>query len=79
MRLPALSRMGGPGPGPVVRGRAGRAGAARPGPVVRGPGRSCGARPVVNQDATGASAEDANAWMGEVERSHGRYVADIFT
>jgi cytochrome P450/NADPH-cytochrome P450 reductase len=33
----------------------------------------------VNQDATGASAEDADAWMDEVERSHGRYVADIFT
>jgi hypothetical protein len=53
------------------------AGPARAGRA--GQGRSCGARTVVKQEATGASAEDANAWMGEVERSHGRYVADIFT
>ncbi|MDQ0620050.1 bifunctional cytochrome P450/NADPH--P450 reductase [Arthrobacter globiformis] len=33
----------------------------------------------IYQEATGASAEDADAWMDEVERSHGRYVADIFT
>jgi cytochrome P450/NADPH-cytochrome P450 reductase len=33
----------------------------------------------LKQEATGASAEDADAWMDEVERSHGRYAADIFT
>lgn len=33
----------------------------------------------IYQEATGASAEDADAWMDEVERTHGRYVADIFT
>jgi cytochrome P450 / NADPH-cytochrome P450 reductase len=33
----------------------------------------------IYQEATGASAADANAWMDEVERTHGRYVADIFT
>jgi cytochrome P450/NADPH-cytochrome P450 reductase len=33
----------------------------------------------IYQEATGATAEDADAWMDEVERTHGRYVADIFT
>jgi cytochrome P450/NADPH-cytochrome P450 reductase len=33
----------------------------------------------IYQEATGASEADANAWMDEVERTHGRYVADIFT
>jgi cytochrome P450/NADPH-cytochrome P450 reductase len=34
---------------------------------------------LIYQEATGASAADADAWMDEVERTHGRYVADIFT
>jgi cytochrome P450/NADPH-cytochrome P450 reductase len=33
----------------------------------------------IYREATGASAADAGAWMDEVERTHGRYVADIFT
>lgn len=33
----------------------------------------------IYQEATGASEADADAWMDEVERTHGRYVADIFT
>ena len=33
----------------------------------------------IYREATGASAADAEAWMDEVERTHGRYVADIFT
>jgi cytochrome P450/NADPH-cytochrome P450 reductase len=33
----------------------------------------------IYQEATGASEADANTWMDEVERAHGRYVADIFT
>ncbi|WP_211878993.1 bifunctional cytochrome P450/NADPH--P450 reductase [Pseudarthrobacter albicanus] len=33
----------------------------------------------IYREATGASEEDADAWMDEVERTHGRYVADIFT
>jgi cytochrome P450 / NADPH-cytochrome P450 reductase len=34
---------------------------------------------LIYREATGASAADAAAWMDEVERTHGRYVADIFT
>ena len=34
---------------------------------------------LIYREATGASAADAEAWMDEVERTHGRYVADIFT
>ncbi|MGY2743131.1 hypothetical protein [Arthrobacter sp. UYCu723] len=34
---------------------------------------------LIYREATGASAADADAWMDEVERTHGRYVADIFT
>ena len=34
---------------------------------------------LIYQEATGASKADAEAWMDEVERTHGRYVADIFT
>ena len=34
---------------------------------------------LIYQEATGASKEEAEAWMDEVERTHGRYVADIFT
>ena len=33
----------------------------------------------IYREATGASKADAEAWMDEVERTHGRYVADIFT
>ena len=33
----------------------------------------------IYREATGASLADAEAWMDEVERTHGRYVADIFT
>ncbi len=33
----------------------------------------------IYREATGASEADAAAWMDEVERTHGRYVADIFT
>lgn len=33
----------------------------------------------IYREATGASAADADAWIDEVERTHGRYVADIFT
>jgi cytochrome P450/NADPH-cytochrome P450 reductase len=33
----------------------------------------------IYQEATGASEADADVWMDEVERAHGRYVADIFT
>ncbi|GAB14965.1 hypothetical protein ARGLB_080_00290 [Arthrobacter globiformis NBRC 12137] len=33
----------------------------------------------IYQEATGASEAEADAWMDEVERTHGRYVADIFT
>jgi hypothetical protein len=51
MRLPALSRMGGPGPG-----------------------RSCGPGPVVKQEATGVSAEDADAWMDGRESGRHRRV-----
>jgi cytochrome P450/NADPH-cytochrome P450 reductase len=29
-------------------------------------------------EATGASAEEAEAWMTRLEREHGRYVADVF-
>ncbi|WP_427132106.1 hypothetical protein [Pseudarthrobacter sp. S9] len=34
---------------------------------------------LIYQEATGASGADAEAWMDEVERTHCRYVADIFT
>jgi cytochrome P450/NADPH-cytochrome P450 reductase len=34
---------------------------------------------LIYQEATGASKAEAEAWMDEVERTHGRYVADIFT
>ena len=34
---------------------------------------------LIYQEATGASKADAEAWMDDVERTHGRYVADIFT
>jgi len=34
---------------------------------------------MIYREATGASEADAAAWMDEVERAHGRYVADIFT
>ncbi|SFT79331.1 bifunctional cytochrome P450/NADPH--P450 reductase [Arthrobacter sp. ov118] len=34
---------------------------------------------MIYREATGASQADAAAWMDEVERAHGRYVADIFT
>ena len=33
----------------------------------------------IYQEATGASEAEAEAWIDEVERTHGRYVADIFT
>jgi cytochrome P450 / NADPH-cytochrome P450 reductase len=33
----------------------------------------------IYREATGASVADADRWMDEVERTHGRYVADIFT
>lgn len=33
----------------------------------------------IYREATGASGAEADAWMDEVERTHGRYVADIFT
>ncbi|MDQ0853275.1 cytochrome P450/NADPH-cytochrome P450 reductase [Arthrobacter sp. V4I6] len=33
----------------------------------------------IYREATGASEADADKWMDEVERTHGRYVADIFT
>jgi cytochrome P450/NADPH-cytochrome P450 reductase len=29
-------------------------------------------------EATGVSAEEAEAWMNTMERQHGRYVADVF-
>jgi cytochrome P450/NADPH-cytochrome P450 reductase len=29
-------------------------------------------------EATGATAEEAEAWMTRMEREHGRYVADVF-
>lgn len=34
---------------------------------------------LIYQEATGASEADAAEWMDGVERTHGRYVADIFT
>lgn len=34
---------------------------------------------LIYREATGASKAEAEAWMDEVERTHGRYVADIFT
>jgi cytochrome P450/NADPH-cytochrome P450 reductase len=34
---------------------------------------------MIYREATGSSQADAAAWMDEVERAHGRYVADIFT
>ncbi len=43
------------------------------GPQVRD---TCGR---IYREATGASVADADAWMDELERTHGRYVADIFT
>ena len=33
----------------------------------------------IYREATGATEAEANAWMDEVERRHGRYVADIFS
>ncbi|MDQ0850477.1 cytochrome P450/NADPH-cytochrome P450 reductase [Arthrobacter sp. B3I9] len=33
----------------------------------------------IYREATGVSEADADRWMDEVERTHGRYVADIFT
>jgi cytochrome P450/NADPH-cytochrome P450 reductase len=30
-------------------------------------------------EATGATPQQADAWMTEMEREHGRYVADVFT
>ena len=33
----------------------------------------------IYREATGALEAEANAWMDEVERRHGRYVADIFS
>jgi cytochrome P450/NADPH-cytochrome P450 reductase len=33
----------------------------------------------IYQEATGASEAEAEAWIDAVERTHGRYVADIFT
>jgi cytochrome P450 / NADPH-cytochrome P450 reductase len=33
----------------------------------------------IYQEATGATAEAAEAWMAEMERTHGRYVADVFS
>ncbi|HEX2034302.1 MAG TPA: cytochrome P450, partial [Chloroflexota bacterium] len=32
----------------------------------------------IYQEATGAAQEDAEAWMTEMERTRGRYVADVF-
>ena len=32
----------------------------------------------IYSEATGASADEADAWMTEMEREHGRYVADVF-
>jgi cytochrome P450/NADPH-cytochrome P450 reductase len=29
-------------------------------------------------EATGADADQAERWMAEMERTHGRYVADVF-
>ncbi|MCU1530985.1 MAG: cytochrome [Arthrobacter sp.] len=43
------------------------------GPQVRD---TCGR---IYREATGASVAGADAWMDELERTHGRYVADIFT
>ncbi|CAI3796964.1 bifunctional cytochrome P450/NADPH--P450 reductase [Pseudarthrobacter sp. MM222] len=33
----------------------------------------------IYREATGASVAEADAWIDDVERTHGRYVADIFT
>jgi cytochrome P450/NADPH-cytochrome P450 reductase len=32
----------------------------------------------IYQEATGAAQEDAEAWMTEMERTRGRYVAGVF-
>jgi cytochrome P450/NADPH-cytochrome P450 reductase len=32
----------------------------------------------IYREATGASEEDAEAWMTAMEREHARYVADVF-
>jgi cytochrome P450/NADPH-cytochrome P450 reductase len=32
----------------------------------------------IYSEATGASAEQADAWMTAMEREHARYVADVF-
>ena len=32
----------------------------------------------IYQQATNATPEEAEQWMTEMERTHGRYVADVF-